>query len=199
MPDSDSLELYRRVQDKDADAAHELFNRYLDRLLALVRVRLSSKLARRIDPEDVLQSAYRSFFAGAADGRFELKKSGDLWKLLAAITLNKLYRQINHHRASRRTIAAEKSANVSSMLMHPLPIEALARDPAPEEALAMVEELQYVMAELSADKREILEMRLRGSAVWEIANEKNCSERTIRRMLGKIKIRLEQRLLDLSN
>ena len=199
MSDSDSLELYRRVQEQDEAAARELFHRYLERLLALVRVRLSAKLVRRIDPEDVLQSAYRSFFTGAVDGRFELKKSGDLWNLLAAITLNKLHRQIDYHRAGRRSVAAEKSASRSSLLFHSLPIEALARDPAPEEALILVDEVQYVMADLQQDQREILEMRLQGCKVSEIANQKNCSERTVRRTLEKIKIRLEKRLLDVSH
>lgn len=199
MPEGDSLELYRRVQEKDSDAACELFNRYVERLMALVRVRLSSKLARRIDPEDVIQSAYRSFFAGTADGRFEVTQSGDLWKLLAAVTVNKLHRQIGHHQAGRRTVTAEKSTSLPGLYFQPLPLESLAKDPSPEEALILIEELQFVMSELKAEQREMLEMRLQGSKVSEIANQRNCSERTVRRFLEKVKNRLQQRLLDFSN
>jgi RNA polymerase sigma factor (sigma-70 family) len=198
MLDSDTLELYRRVQEKDEAAATELFHRYLERLLAIVRVRLSAKLARRIDPEDVLQSAYRSFFAGATDGRFELNRSGDLWNLLAAITLNKLHRQIEHHRASRRNFVAENGATGRGLFLYPLPAEALAKDPAPEEAISLIEEVQSVMLDLKRDQREILEMRLQGSPISEIAQLKNCSERTVRRVLGKIKDRLKYRLFDLT-
>src|SRR5271165_5672841 len=100
--------LMARWQSGDSAAADELFRRYADRLAALVRSRLSSKLARRLDPEDVLQSAYRSFFAGARAGRYELKRGGDLWRLLVAITLHKLQDQADYHGAGKRNINIEK-------------------------------------------------------------------------------------------
>jgi hypothetical protein len=58
---------------------------YANRLIALARSRLSSKLAGRIDPEDVVQSVYRSFFAEARAGRYHLDRGGDLWRLLVAM------------------------------------------------------------------------------------------------------------------
>ena len=64
MPDQNSIQLLNRVRSDDSGAAEELFERYLQRLLALVRTRLPGKLARRVDPDDVVQSAYRSFFTG---------------------------------------------------------------------------------------------------------------------------------------
>src|SRR5262249_40685711 len=88
--DDDSAALVKRWTEGDERAAAELVNRYTGRLLALARSHLSAKLAARLDPEDVVQSAYRSFFADARDDRFVLKRSGDLWRLLAAITLHKL-------------------------------------------------------------------------------------------------------------
>ena len=62
MPE-DSRELLSRFQEGDAAAAEAIFARYANRLLALARSRLSSKLARRIDADDVVQSTFRSFFA----------------------------------------------------------------------------------------------------------------------------------------
>src|SRR6188508_3437537 len=73
--DDKSMQLLNRVRDKDPQAAMELFDRYVQRLVALVRVRLSPKLKRRIDPEDVVQSAYRSFFMHAQTGQFSLQRS----------------------------------------------------------------------------------------------------------------------------
>src|SRR5438093_12587143 len=77
-----SAELVARWGGGDEAAAREIFERYVDRLTRLARVRLSTKLAARLDPDDVVMSAYRSFFVGARDRRFTLKESGDLWRLL---------------------------------------------------------------------------------------------------------------------
>ncbi len=88
-----SAELLARFQDGDDRAAEEIFERYIDRLTRLARSRLSPKLAHRLDAEDVVMSAWRSFFVAAGAGRFSLKRSGDLWRLLVSITLHKLYRQ----------------------------------------------------------------------------------------------------------
>ena len=46
-----------------------LFNRYAGRLTALARLRLSHAVAARVDAEDVVQSAYRSFFVLARNGK----------------------------------------------------------------------------------------------------------------------------------
>ena len=72
----DSVELLDRFRDGDDEAAHELFNRYVDRLVALARTRLSAQMKRRVEPEEVVQSAYRSFFRKAGEGKFTLDKSG---------------------------------------------------------------------------------------------------------------------------
>jgi hypothetical protein len=86
MPDETSAELLARYRNGDDDAAEELFCRYVTRLTSLARTRLSPKLATRTDPEDVVLSAYRSFFVGVRKGRFRLRRSGDPWRLLVSIT-----------------------------------------------------------------------------------------------------------------
>src|SRR4051794_13811304 len=68
------LERYRRGDDRAADA---IFARYFERLTLLARSRLSARLARRTDPEDVVMSVYRSFFVEARDGRFVLGRGGE--------------------------------------------------------------------------------------------------------------------------
>ena len=61
-----SLILLERFRSGDELAAEALFSRYFERLTSLARTRLSSSLKRRTDPEDIVQSVYRSFFIGAA-------------------------------------------------------------------------------------------------------------------------------------
>src|SRR5436305_1291848 len=89
--------LVARWRAGDQQAAAELFRRYADRLIALARSRLSARLARRIDPEDVVQSAYRSFFGDTRAGRYDVGRAGDLWQLLVTITLHKVQLQVKRN------------------------------------------------------------------------------------------------------
>jgi tRNA A-37 threonylcarbamoyl transferase component Bud32 len=191
MTDTPSAELLARYQRRhDEAAAEELFRRYAGRLTALARSRLSRALASRVDAEDVVQSAYRSFFLLARDGEVVLRESGDLWRLLVHITLRKVYRSARRHRADCRSVERE----------HPRPGEidavALSREPTPAEAAALIDELRGGLAPLDALQRRVVEMRLQGHEVEVIAAEVGRSARTARRILAAFGAELERRLRD---
>jgi RNA polymerase sigma-70 factor (ECF subfamily) len=175
MSDQESLQLLARFRDGDTNAATQLFDRYVGRLIGLARTRLSGKLSRRVDPEDIVQSAYRSFFRSAEEGKFELHQSGDLWSLLVAITLNKLRMQARRHQAEKRSLKAEESIMVGagSVMMAP---ERLAEEPQAHEVAALTEQLELVMSDLDQRQRQILELRLAGHFIEEIADKVECSE-----------------------
>lgn len=97
-------ELLTRWQRGDHQAAAELYHRYASRLIGLARSRLSSQLARRIDPEDVVQSVYRSFLAAARDGHYEVQNGAGLWHLLVTITLHKLHDQVDRLATRKRAL-----------------------------------------------------------------------------------------------
>lgn len=183
---SDSQRLLNLYQEGESAAAQQLFDRYVRRLLALTRKKLSPRLQRRIDAEDVVQSAYRSFFARAGQGDVVLQRAGDLWRLLAAITLNKLYRQTEKHSAAKRDFRREESASAEWPL-GPSPEED------PQQAAAVVELVQQVMQQAGTKKARALEMRLQGHSVEEIAAAAECSQRTARRWLEEFRRELEKR------
>jgi RNA polymerase sigma-70 factor (ECF subfamily) len=179
--DDATIHLLQQWRAGDQQAAGELFRRYANRLIALARTRLSPRLAQRIDPEDVVQSAYRSFFAGAQKGEYDLERGGDLWRLLVAITLHKLHDQARRHGAGKRSVQAEEPLT-----------EDTAREPSPVEALALVDQLQQVMGRLEPEQRRILELRLQGFTFEEIAAEVHLSRRTVCRTLDRVKQWLEE-------
>ena len=194
MVTDESIELLDRVRQGDEQAATDLFDRYVERLIGLAQRRLSGKLRRRIDAEDVVQSVYRSFFSNAQDGRYALHQSGDLWRLLAAVTINKVRNQARHGKAAKRSVEAEQSAIGGDSMMGISP-EAVCRDPSPAELGALLEEIEAEMSDLSRLKREIVELRLQGRSNEEIAQQACCTERTVQRTLRQLKERLEQKLL----
>src|SRR6478672_7111014 len=91
------------LQAGDATAAQPLWERYYRRLVALAREKLRSARRRAADEEDVVQSAFHSFFQGMARGRFpDLGDRDDLWRLLVVITARKALDQLAHENARRR-------------------------------------------------------------------------------------------------
>lgn len=189
MADDVSRELLERVRIGDEQAAQELYDRYVHRLLALARQRMSHKLRRRVDAEDVVQSACRSFFVRAQHGRFTVKQSGDLWRLLVAITLNKLRMQAKLHRRKKRAMGREESVCAGSC--YGLAPERIADEPTPDEAAALAEEIELLMADLKPVEREILQLRLQAYTIDEIAEQVGRSERTVRRLLERLRGRYE--------
>ncbi len=188
--DDGGKDLLTRWQAGDQQAAEELFRRYADRLIALARGRLSVKLAGRVDPEDVVQSAYRSFFADARAARYNVERGGDLWRLLVSITLHKLQDQVDRHTAEKRSIDAERRFGSEDSLIGIRP-QMLSRDPSPIEAAILSDEVEQVMRRLQPVERRMLELRLQGYNLEEIAQAMDCSERTAIRVLKRVKQQLE--------
>ncbi len=191
--EEDSKELLERYQSGDEKAAEQLFSRYMRRLMAFANSRLSAKMARRIDPEDVVQSAYRSFFKHAKDGRYVIENSGDLWRLLVVITLNKVRQKVEFHSAGKRGINLEQSIKRDGSLAHLAP-QALHREPTPQEELGLMEEIDLLTEGMDDLQRQIVQLRLQGYRIEEIADEVSRSERTVRRVMDKVKARLQQRM-----
>lgn len=187
--ESDSIKLVGRWQSGDQQAAAELFQRYASRLIALAQQRLSAKLSSRVDPEDVIQSVYCSFFVGARDNRFVLQQSGDLWRLLVGITLHKVHHQVTKHTAQKRSVRKEQSASNGSE-QFPFPVEFLAQEPSPEEAVVLAETLQEVLSQFEPVKRKMVEMRLQGHSTADIVAATQRSRATVERVLERLKQQL---------
>lgn len=168
------LELLHRG---DEAAAAEVFERYAEQLTRLARSRSAARLAVRVDAEDIVQSAWRSFFVAARAGRFQLEQGGDLWRLLVEVTLHKLYRQAARHQAQRRSVKREEGgAGV---------LAATSAEPTPAEAAAAADELEALLTALSPRGRQAVALRLQGFEQAEIAVQLGCTERTVRRLLAE--------------
>ena len=70
------------------------------------------------------------------------------------------------------------------------------RDPAPEEALALADELERIFAQLDRFSRRVLELRLQGSPIQAIAEDTGRAARSVRRALARIRTLLSGRLAD---
>lgn len=193
MGQDETINLFADWKDGDQDAAFVMFERYVNRLTALARSRLSPQMQQRVDPEDIVQSTYRVFFDRASRNEFSLTRTGDLWRLLAAITLKKVQAKVEFHQAQKRSIQNDAGQGDSSSF-YAAPLEAVDREPTPDESVALLEEIQYVLGKLDSSQREIVEKRLSGMEVEEIAEAVQRSDRTVRRALEAVRKLLEERL-----
>ena len=194
MADDTSFRLLMNELAKGREAAAvEIVERYTAALVAVARREINPQLARRVDPEDVVQSAYRSFFVRMGRGEYELGNGKELWKLLVTITLNKVRKQGKFHHAQKRNVSKDESAQVSG---RGVPLADLARsaEPNPEDAAILIDEVAALLASLRPEDRAIIELRLQGYNSVEIAKQTGRAERSVRRILERVSRMLTTRI-----
>jgi RNA polymerase sigma-70 factor (ECF subfamily) len=186
VADHDSFTEYmNRLRSSDQDAATAVFRRFADRLIALARTKLDPQTRRKVDPEDVVQSAYRSFFTRYSEGRLDVGAWDELWYVLTVITVRKCSNQVTRFRAHRRSVARETTPGAWDDV-----VDAIDREPTASEAAMLGETVEQLMRWLKPDDRVIIEMSLQGYTVPEISERLGPSERTVRRLRDRVRKRL---------
>lgn len=194
-------ESFQRMIDglraRDQETAERIVKQYQQRLGALVRSKLDTRLKNRVDEEDVLQSAFRTFFRRAGEGEFQFDDWNKLWALLAQIAVHKSYRQSVHHCAQCRDIRREEAIEVDEGSCRTWETEG--RQASPEEDASLREVLELLGNALKDERqRKAVVYRLRGYSLAEIAEmpEIDLSERTLGRLMRKVKEWLKRRLAE---
>jgi RNA polymerase sigma-70 factor, ECF subfamily len=187
--DSPAQDLLGRLRAGDERAAAEVFGRFAHRLVGLARQKMGKALRGKEDPDDAVQSALKSFFLRYSAGQYELASWDDLWGLLTRITAHKCGHRFERFRAARRDVRREVSAPAADDSNPSW--ELLARDPTPSQALMLAELLEELHRPLGERDRGILTLRLQGEDVEAICARLQCSERTVFRVLERIRNRLE--------
>jgi RNA polymerase sigma-70 factor, ECF subfamily len=186
--------LMARLREGDEDAAAELFHRFASRLAALAGRRLSPRVRAKVDPEDIVQSAFKSFFKRQAAGRFQLRDWGALWALLTAITLRKCGHKLAYLHVAKRDIdreAAPADPDLSDASWH-----FLADDPTPHQAAVFAETIDQILSGLESCHRDILQLALEGYTAAEIATRVQVTVRTVQRVLRRMREKLEKMAAD---
>ncbi len=191
-PNDSFLQLMTRLKEGDQAAATEVFGRFVRRLVGLASNQFDSWLRLKVDVEGVVQSAFKSFFAGHDGGQFDgLADWNSLWGLLTVITLRKCYRRHEYLRAEcrdpGREVAAPRTAEGGESWW-----EAIDREPTPLEAAMLTEMVERLLGDLAPPERAIVELSLQGYTTTEIAEQLRRSQRTVRRVRERIKLRLER-------
>jgi RNA polymerase sigma-70 factor (ECF subfamily) len=183
-------EFLTRLHSRDDAAAQELFARFTHQLITLADQQIAARLRRKVDPEEVVQSAYKSFFVRYGAGKLDAVNWNSLWGLLTLITVRKCAERSAYHRAERRDAAREVSPPRGDEAAPWL--ESFSREPTPLEAAVLSETIEQLFAGLDEEERPILELSLRGYTTREISERLGRAERTVRLLREGIRHRLER-------
>ena len=194
MPSSHSVtQLLNRVKAGDSGALDPLWRQYFAKLVRLARQKLAKR--RVFDEEDVVLSALKSFYKGAAAGRFpQLNDRHGLWPLLVKITFRKAIKANMHEARAKRgggkvlgesALARPRADGADSDGWENM----LSREPTPGAVAEMAEESRRLLETVPHELRlrTVAVLKLDGYTDAEIATQLNCSERTVQRKLDQIR------------
>jgi len=178
-------DLVALIQGGDDDAATTLYERYSERLKSLANKQMSPVVRRVFEPEDIVQSAFRSLFRGVSCGSYSAPEGRSLWSLLAVIAMNKVRRKATRDR-SVRAVSLEASSDGHSALDF---ADALS----PEQFESSLKE---AIESLRPGEQEVVQLRVQGFSVEEMSDRLQRSCRTIERTLQNIREKLAGAIQD---
>ncbi len=172
------------------DAAQQLWEAYYQRLIGFARSRLRDVPKRDFDEDDVVLSAFNSFYHRAARSAFpQLNDRQDLWALLVTITARKILQKQRYEMSQRRGGGRgriESAGGQSDDHVQALN-EIIGREPTPQFAAELTERVDELLRELGeSDLQRIAIAKMEGYSTPEIAQQIGLTDRTIRRKLKVI-------------
>ena len=177
--------------DKDIQ---RLFDRYFHRLVRLAGAKLPSYGRRSFDEEDVALSAFQSFCDRAGRGQFpKLSDRGDLWRLLATLTVRKaidtIRQQTRQKRGGGNVLGESAFAREADKGDQFDGLDAVfGREPTAEDVAQFTDDCQQFLSKLEdPGLRSVALLRLEGQTTPEIALSMNVSTKTIERKLRLIR------------
>lgn len=178
--------LLRQFRDGREDAATDLYDRYAQRLVLLARAQSSPSLASRFDPEDVVQSVFRTFFRRVREGQYDIPHDEELWGLFLVITLNKIRKLGAYHRAGKRDV---RMTTHPETMDQPGANRILDRQRTYDMLRTVV---QDILTGLPETQQRIVTYRIEGHDIASIARHVRRSKRTVERTLQNFRTTLSE-------
>jgi RNA polymerase sigma-70 factor (ECF subfamily) len=180
--------LLLRVRAGDPEAARLLVQRYEPAIRRAVRFRLAdSRLARMLDSMDICQSVLASFFVRTAAGQYDIEQPEQLLKLLVAMARHKLARRVRAEKRQRRDYRRVQAAELDEGGL-------AAAESSPSQHVAGQELLREADRLLSAEERQLVEMRKAGLEWSAIARQLGGTPEALRKQLARAADRVAHQL-----
>ncbi len=184
--DSESSQWLQNLVAGDEQAVGEFVSAFGPALERIAADKMSPALQRRVGADVIFQSVCRTFFRRAQGGQFSLPDRDSLWRLLCAITLNKVRLHARFHAAQKRGALRDAGEAASPEAVNAVTTVT------PEEAAEFADELAHLVQSLGETEGRLLTLKMEGYSHADIANELTCTERTVGRLLLQVQSRLKE-------
>ena len=189
MEDDQWNQLIEGLREGDQGACSEFWSKFGPLLENVAQRQLSERLQRRVGPDDVVQSACRTFFRRVSAGQFDLPDADSLWRLMCALTLTKARRTARDHTRQKRGISSEQYLDSSATDSAGNQMQLSGDDVSPLSAAMVSDQLGLLLESLNSHECQVLDLKLQNHTNDEIAAQMKCSERTVRRLTNQIRER----------
>jgi DNA-directed RNA polymerase specialized sigma24 family protein len=183
-----------QVRQGEEQAAAQLWRRYFHRLVVLARTNLRGIPRRAADEEDVVLSAFDSFFRGAEQGHFpDLEDRDGLWRLLITLTVRKAAHLRRDERRQKRGGGAVLDQAALAGAPGGTPDHAnlawvVDEEPTPAFAVQVAEECERLLGSLpDSGLRSVAVSKMEGYTNQEIADRLGYCLSTVERRLQVIR------------
>lgn len=165
-----------RVEVLGQDVTKRLVARYGPKVLNTIRRYLPRILRSKFDSQDFAQMAWLSVFRDPrCVEKFENSKA--FAAFVAAVAANKVKMALRH--CLRQKCDVNRECGLEEAVGH----EPVAGEPRPSAAVAFRDELGTMLEARPEHYRQVLVLRSDGMSTWEIAQQTNLNETTVRRIL----------------
>jgi RNA polymerase sigma factor (sigma-70 family) len=178
--------LLARARGGDQEALTLLTREYESKVRLVARVLLGPALKPYLDSVDLVQSVHRSLLLGMRQEKFDISTPDNLIALAVTLVRRKVARHWRHLKRQQRL---ERRANDSGSVADVLTSLSSPRaDPA--QAAEFNDQVEHLCANLNDAERRLLELRLQGCSLAEIAHELGMSAVALRVRLTRLRQRL---------
>jgi RNA polymerase sigma factor (sigma-70 family) len=175
-------ELLASLNNGDAAAAEQVFRTYEPYLRMLVRRELRATLRLKFDSTDVVQSVWADVLEGLQRGKWHFQDRSHLQAFLIRLARNRFLDFCRKHRNALNHETPLKDASPASGMLCDLP--------RPSEVAQRNELWDRILALSPPGHHELLQLKLQGRSLSEIAAQTGLHPGSVRRILVNLGRRL---------
>ena len=189
-----TVDLLSKIKAGDQQARDNLYQRYYDRVLAVVRMRLGARLRAKLESIDVVQDAFLRSLRTLE--KFEYRSEGALMHWLTQNVERTIRDDADYFAAQRRDMNREVPITSAGPSMDSVfgPIAELATFTTPSQDVAKLEDisrLECALDKLPPDRREaLLLVRYEGMSLAEAGQTMQRSPDAVRMLVARAIVEL---------
>ncbi|OGQ71237.1 MAG: hypothetical protein A3F82_06505 [Deltaproteobacteria bacterium RIFCSPLOWO2_12_FULL_44_12] len=182
-----TLNLVMRAKAGEDQALNLLLERYLNRILRIVRMKLGPKLRTKMESMDVVQEVMVRAVRGFEN--FEPKNEAAFLHWISKLVQNEIRDLADYHGAAKRNltqVTENKDATIESSVLSKITASSQWRPSFQLRLKEEVLELEAAMDQLPEKQRDVVIMRqYEGMSFKEIGQESGCSEDAARMQFAR--------------